>query len=157
MNPFFSFGSSSSTGGGILSHGLRHLNLAGNNITSVRRGLRLRGLVTLESLDLSGNRIMSLPANGFRSVGKSLIRLSLKNNKMTNVVDPDAFGNLKVLEELNLSKNKMSSFPKQLFLNLKKLQVSLAKGASRKIARIIKDHVTSFKFYAIVENYWPLL
>ena len=66
---------------------------------------------------------MSLPANAFRSVGRSLLRLSLKNNRMTNILDADAFGGLKVLQELNLSKNKMSSYPKQLFKNLKNLQV----------------------------------
>ena len=107
-------------------------------------------------------RIMTIPGNAFRPVGRSLIRLNLRNNRMTNIVDPEAFGGLKALEELNLSRNKMSSFPKQLFANLKSLQVIFIESSSLYVdvnfcRYYLQDYLVFSKFYAQVSLFFKML
>ena len=95
-------------------YALRKLDLSGNNLTSVRR-LRLHGLVGLQELNLADNKLMSLPAKGFKPVGATLNVLNLKSNKILDL-DRGCFDGLQALEELTLSKNKISSFPKGFVL-----------------------------------------
>ena len=51
-----------------LHYHLSKLDLSSNNISSVR-GLRLDGLVHLSEINLSNNKLISLPPNSFSTSG----------------------------------------------------------------------------------------
>ena len=81
------------------------LDLSGNRLKSLPDSIG--NLIKLEKLNLSGNRLTSLPD----SIGNltNLKRLDLSRNKLRSL--PDSIGNLTSLESLNLEINKLRSLP----------------------------------------------
>lgn len=88
---------------------LKELSLADNHIRSIP-GRELAKLQKLESLDLEGNELVSLP----KSIGtlKNLIMLDVTENNLTSL--PASIGNLKKLDDLLLHDNKLTSLPESI-------------------------------------------
>lgn len=87
---------------------MQSLDLSGNQLTSLPESLGQ--LVGLQSLYLSGNRLTSLP----ESLGQlaSLQSLNLSFNQLTSL--PEWLGQLTSLEALNLSYTRLTSLPESL-------------------------------------------
>lgn len=84
------------------------LVISANLISDFDSGGKLSDLYLLRSLDLSENRLESLPS----SFGSSLVNLrslNLRDNKLSSL--PDSFSALKHLTQVNLKKNKFKDFP----------------------------------------------
>ncbi len=128
---------------------LRHLNVSGNNLWSLPKGLfcSLSNLVDLDlsrnflqdasdlafasedlqacripvrSLDLSQNSLSTLASTAFGQLEK-LERLSLASNNL-NVMDDQALGNLHSLLHLNMAHNRLVALPSDLLKETKYLQ-----------------------------------
>ncbi|XP_076806262.1 vasorin-like [Clavelina lepadiformis] len=90
---------------------LRLLSLSSNrlNDSAFKPSLFLQ-LKQLENLELSDNRLTSIPRNAFAGM-PNLVRIYLENNKISSI-DSDALKNMSNLLELKLSNNRLSDFPK---------------------------------------------
>ncbi|MCX6823258.1 MAG: leucine-rich repeat domain-containing protein [candidate division SR1 bacterium] len=100
--------------GGILSNMMLHTSfVGGNELTSIP----MISLAKLKSLDISQNRLTSLP----NSIGDlpSLETLIVNNNYLS--VLPDDIGNVSTLTNLSLGGNNLSSLPAS-FIELSALQ-----------------------------------
>lgn len=86
---------------------LAELRLAGNAIAAVHDN-PLAGLAGLEILDVSSNRIVSLPVGMFRDVADTVKQIYLQNNSI-GALSPGLFVNLYQLTSLDLSYNQLSS------------------------------------------------
>ena len=64
------------------------------------------------SLDLSSNRLSSIPAQLFSHLASSLVSLDLSNNAITAI--PDSIGECQALTNLNLSNNQLVYIPSEL-------------------------------------------
>ncbi|XP_076818232.1 vasorin-like [Clavelina lepadiformis] len=90
---------------------LRLLSLSSNrlNDSAFKPSLFLQ-LKQLVNLQLSDNRLTSIPRNAFAGM-PNLVRIDLENNKIISI-DSDALKNMSNLLELKLSNNRLSDFPK---------------------------------------------
>ncbi|BFZ05148.1 hypothetical protein BsWGS_08187 [Bradybaena similaris] len=87
---------------------LKYLQLQNNRIRTMPSAIS--HLVSLDELNLEGNRLTEIPENSFQSKDK-LTMLILGNNPITRVSD-EAFINLPALQELRLSEvHDMTQFP----------------------------------------------
>jgi len=86
---------------------LRELRLSNNAITMVA-DRALAGLKNLESLDLSGNKIVALPPEVFQDAADVLKHIRLQNNSI-GVLASGLFANLTQLIALDLSRNELTS------------------------------------------------
>lgn len=102
---------------GSLAH-LIDLNLAHNAIPQLTSDLKK--LPLLKNLDLSFNKITSIPSGIFTNRSK-LQHLSLSSNKISSI-EKGALDNLTSLETLLLNRNRLTTIPKNLFLNLNNLK-----------------------------------
>ncbi|KAH7947869.1 hypothetical protein HPB52_016419 [Rhipicephalus sanguineus] len=113
---------------------LQHLSqlkrLAHNAIPQLTSDLKK--LPQLRNLDLSFNKITSIPAGVFTN-SSNLQRLFLSSNKISSIKN-GSLENLTSLQTLQLNRNRLSTIPKNLFLNLKSLkQLELEKNRIRSI------------------------
>lgn len=109
---------------------LTDLNLAHNAIPELTSDLKK--LPQLRNLDLSFNKITSIPAGVFTN-SSNLQRLFLSSNKISSIKN-GSLENLTSLQTLQLNRNRLSTIPKNLFLNLKSLkQLELEKNRIRSI------------------------
>ncbi|XP_076805622.1 vasorin-like [Clavelina lepadiformis] len=90
---------------------LRLLSLSSNrlNDSAFKPSLFLQ-LKQLQNLELSDNRLTSIPRNAFAGM-PNVVRIYLENNKISSI-DRDALKNMSNLLELKLSNNRLSDFPK---------------------------------------------
>jgi Leucine-rich repeat (LRR) protein len=124
---------------------LRKLNLSHISSTSFNNqsfnGLEdlFNGLVNLTLLNLSDNRIMSLPDGIFQNL-INLKELNLSSNLISELTS-SLFNSLVSLEDLDLNRNKLTTIPKGLFdnlislkfLNLKENEIELQKDSDPNI------------------------
>ena len=100
---------------------LFELSLPRNDLTSLPAGI-FRGLHNLqESIDLSGNRLTSLPETVFSDVSKVWL-LRLDNNELTDL-PPGVFSGLSRLGWLKLDRNRLTSLPPDVFRGLSALDL----------------------------------
>ncbi|CAI2730649.1 unnamed protein product [Schistosoma spindalis] len=105
---------------------LKVLKLSSMNLTCLQNGV-LCGMIRLELLDLSRNKISQLPDDINSLI--SLEELFLSENKLTSL--PNTICQLKELRTLDVSYNQLSNLPGDLYL-LKNIQIShLYKGLNR--------------------------
>ncbi|KAH8242449.1 hypothetical protein KR032_006746 [Drosophila birchii] len=108
---------------------LQHLNASYNKIQDISnfyfsaslssRKARVCGS-TLQSLDLSANKMVSLPTAMLSALGR-LTHLNMAKNSMSFLADR-AFEGLLSLKVVDLSANRLSSLPPELFAETKQLQ-----------------------------------
>ncbi|CAH8590282.1 unnamed protein product [Schistosoma rodhaini] len=105
---------------------LKVLKLSSMNLTCLQNGV-LCGMIGLELLDLSRNKISQLPDDINSLI--SLEELFLSENKLTSL--PNTICQLKELRTLDVSYNQLSGLPGDLYL-LKNIQTShLYKGLNK--------------------------
>ena len=80
----------------------------------------LMGLTRLKLLDISGNSLRSIPKGVFTPCQNSLVRLDLSENILKSI-ETDALGGLASLTTLDLSDNKMSTLQSDTFSDLIRL------------------------------------
>lgn len=80
---------------------------------SDRNGKQTACILDVETLDVSHNHFVLLPANGFGML-KRLKHLKIHNNEIS-MVDDKALGGLRNLQILDLSSNKIVALPSELF------------------------------------------
>ncbi|XP_036967292.1 toll-like receptor 13 [Acanthopagrus latus] len=97
---------------------LRFLSLNGNDLSQVP--LALRGLSTLEMVDLSFNFISDLDCHGFLNLTK-LTKLNLKHNRISKL-HGCVFKYLTNLNVLNIEDNSVYKFYSAFKINLRKLE-----------------------------------
>ncbi|XP_039677450.1 toll-like receptor 13 [Perca fluviatilis] len=97
---------------------LRHLDLGGNQLSKVP--LALRGLSTLETLDLSYNDIAELDCNTFLNLTR-LTTLNLYQNRISKIKGC-VFQNLNDLIEVNIGENAVFTFDNTFKVGLQKLE-----------------------------------
>ncbi|XKL67486.1 hypothetical protein PGB90_002977 [Kerria lacca] len=86
---------------------LQELKLHNNEISMIADHA-LGGLKNLKSLDLSSNKIVSLPLDLFVECAESIKEIYLQNNSIS-VLSPRLFANLNQLLSLDLSSNQLTS------------------------------------------------
>jgi len=86
-------------GDGVFSSyaNLQEIYLARNRLELIE-STALRGLYSLQILDLEANQLSSVPARALRAVASSLRLLNLKNNPIRRI-DVDSLSSLRRLEE----------------------------------------------------------
>ncbi len=99
------------------ARGLEELRLASNFVGFVSS---LPAGASLRSVDLSGNRVASLPADIFANASRSLKDLLLANNSISEL-EEDALRGLTELRKLDLSGNSISSLGKGVLSDLSSL------------------------------------
>jgi len=87
-----------------LPSALKQLKLDFNQLTSIPKSIYSSQLVKLEKLDLSNNKLSSIPLELCKNL-KSLTDLNLNNNKIQAL--PDEIGELKKLKSLSLQHNNI--------------------------------------------------
>lgn len=97
---------------------LRVLKMNNNRLKALPRDVFLN--TRIESLDLSGNLIMSWPVNSFSDIGFTLRSIYLNNNNL-EYLDSTMFLNTQFLLELNLSFNQIKILPDNTFSHLNNL------------------------------------
>ncbi|RXG56365.1 Chaoptin, partial [Armadillidium vulgare] len=97
---------------------LRSLDLSYNHLRSLPKSVFV-GTV-LETLKLSHNEFVSMPATGLASVAKSLHYLDISNNHIEHL-DSTMFYSFSSLVELNLANNKLTILPDNVFVSLTSL------------------------------------
>ncbi|XP_039677457.1 toll-like receptor 13 [Perca fluviatilis] len=97
---------------------LRDLVLGDNQLFKVP--LAIRGLSTLETLDLSSNYITELDCNAFLNLTR-LTRLNLNHNLISKIKGC-VFQNLNDLKELNIGENAVFTFDNTFKVGLQKLE-----------------------------------
>ncbi|XP_068617354.1 toll-like receptor 7 [Battus philenor] len=98
------------------------LNLTHNKIKFVDElGFGHKCGSTLQSIDLSHNDIMSLPADSEILHLRRLTQLFLQNNKI-NELPGDVFSDLLALKVVNLSENAINYLPENLFQNTREIR-----------------------------------
>ncbi|XP_035689214.1 leucine-rich repeat-containing protein 15-like isoform X2 [Branchiostoma floridae] len=95
------------------------LELSGNKITSLP-ALVFDGLPEVTTLDLSDNEIASIEVGAFDGLGGSLEKLYLNNNELVSL-EGGIFRNLTTLEFLYLKDNKISTVSSGVFSGLSSL------------------------------------
>ncbi|KAH8379256.1 hypothetical protein KR009_003953 [Drosophila setifemur] len=116
---------------------LQHLNASYNKIQDISnfyfsaslssRKARVCGS-TLQSLDLSANKMVSLPSAMLSALGR-LTHLNMAKNSMSFLADR-AFEGLLSLKVVDLSANRLTSLPPELFAETKQLQEIYLKNNS---------------------------
>ncbi|XP_017065754.1 toll-like receptor Tollo [Drosophila eugracilis] len=116
---------------------LQHLNASYNKIQDISnfyfsaslssRKARVCGS-TLQSLDLSANKMVSLPTAMLSALGR-LTHLNMAKNSMSFLADR-AFEGLLSLRVVDLSANRLTSLPPELFAETKQLQEIYLKNNS---------------------------
>ena len=102
--------------------GVTHLNLSGNKLTSVPTSIRDWNKVSLIDLDLSNNQISGTITDGTFASNSKLVSLNLGDNEIT-VIEADAFNGLPKLKTIDLSENsKLSTIESGTFENLPALE-----------------------------------
>lgn len=110
---------------------LPQTNTDNKDIILILQNMRLRTipvsfteLTNLTTIDISRNKLTTLPSWFFVSVDKTLQSFDLSKNYFFQF--PDQFGSLKKLKKLNISYNKLQFFPPQILelTNLSELNVS---------------------------------
>lgn len=107
-----------------LNPDVRHINLRDNKISDVHYALNIYS--SLESLDLSGNKLQSLGSLNFVSQLK-LKRLNLSGNDV-HVLTKESLKGLRVLTELDLSFNRIEELSANTFRDLQSLEVLRLRG-----------------------------
>jgi len=103
---------------------LKHIDLTGNNISSLLGLDRLASIKDLERINLSSNKITSLEGLDALDSCKNLVRLGLSRNGL-DISNLSPFSGIKSLETLGLSYNKITSFKSSIELpNLSYLNLS---------------------------------
>ncbi|XP_028419851.1 toll-like receptor 13 [Perca flavescens] len=97
---------------------LRHLDLGRNQLSKVP--LAIRGLSTMETLDLSSNYIAELDCNAFLNLTR-LTTLNLYQNLISKIKGC-VFQNLNDLKELNIGENAVFTFDNNFRVGLQKLE-----------------------------------
>ncbi|CAG9134951.1 unnamed protein product [Plutella xylostella] len=98
------------------------LNLTRNKIKFVDElGFGHKCGSTLQSIDLSENDVMSLPADSELLHLRRLARLFLQGNKLA-ALPPDVFTDLLELKLVNLSNNAIRALPDRLFHNTREIR-----------------------------------
>ena len=108
---------------------LRHLSLAGNDLSTLRPGI-FDDLSALSSLLLNSNRITELPPGAFRGLS-DLAELNLRSNAL-RVLPQGIFAELVSLERLDLNLNEISELRPGAWSGLSRLQ-SLGMSGNRLI------------------------
>ncbi|KAL7751125.1 Leucine-rich repeat-containing protein 57 [Sorochytrium milnesiophthora] len=93
---------------------LESLDMSRNRLSTISNSAIAAELCTLQSLrqlDLSHNQLTAVPTE--LTALKSLVVLNLSNNHLSGPLSP-AFGNLRQLEELNVANNAVLTVPKEL-------------------------------------------
>ena len=105
--------------GPVANMGLSYLFLSSRKIHSMAPDA-LKGLSSLEELDLSNNLLTQLPATVFEDL-RSLRTLKLQNNHLETL--PAGILDLSSLETLQLENNNLETLPAGIFEGLKNLQI----------------------------------
>lgn len=120
---------------------LTELNLSNNSLTSIPS--QLTNLAALETIDLSHNRLESLPKNVLSKLS-DLKKISLNDNQLRKVNFGAVF-NVNALEYLDVSNNNLESFRlNSIFPNLTELQINynnltvLDANIKRKAPKLVK-------------------
>ncbi|XP_050434615.1 chaoptin [Adelges cooleyi] len=97
---------------------LRILSLAGNNLKSL--SWDVHSSTPLESLDLSNNRLLTVPTGVLMKTGSTLKHLSLAGNRIDHI-DGTTFSGISKLTNLSLADNKLTIIPDNAFIGLASL------------------------------------
>lgn len=115
-----------------LFHGLNNLSnlsLAYCGLPNISHDVRqfFRNIPSLSKLDLKGNQLTNLTANGLFAWNSRLTKLDLSSNKINELSANIFTMNASRLEEINLNKNQLKTLPENLFQytrNVRKLSIS---------------------------------
>ncbi|TMS37013.1 hypothetical protein L596_004044 [Steinernema carpocapsae] len=102
---------------------IKELYFSGNQLSDLNSSsfLTLRYPETLEKLDLSNNRIVSIAPNAFQGL-RNLKHLDLSGNRLYTI-NRTTFNGLESLETLILDGNFFSAFPEKTFTSLQQLKL----------------------------------
>ncbi|XP_064613064.1 leucine-rich repeat-containing G-protein coupled receptor 5-like [Liolophura sinensis] len=98
---------------------LKTLKLAGNTKLKLERG-SFRGLASLETLDLHGCYMNTLPDGTFDGIKGTLRKLDIIFNELESI--PTAIRQLRNLEEVDFDSNPLSYVPAKAFRGMNKLK-----------------------------------
>jgi hypothetical protein len=99
---------------------LQYIRLDNNRITTLPAGL-LRGLDSLNLLDLAGNQISTLHSGFCRDLTYPYWSLRMSNNQISSLPN-DAFHGCWNIVSLDLSNNRMTTLPSSLLRGLRRLR-----------------------------------
>ncbi len=136
---------------------LEQLNLSNNQFGSIKDVFNHEKSYTkLTMLDLSCNRIASLPANAFRGLC-ALRSLELGENKLSKVSD-EAFEGLVNLRELDLQKTGLKAIGAGLFASTPKLhKIKLLDIELESVDENAFDRLRSMPYLTVDESSYSLL
>ncbi|XP_047992478.1 carboxypeptidase N subunit 2-like [Leguminivora glycinivorella] len=100
--------------------------LANNNLQFVNPEV-FKKVSGITELDLSFNRLSTVPVFGQHGIFESMTKLSLSNNRITLVLNLETFSSMKVLQELNLDNNVIRHIDGEVFkplVNLKTINLA---------------------------------
>ncbi|KAK9880923.1 hypothetical protein WA026_013256 [Henosepilachna vigintioctopunctata] len=133
----------------ISGNQIKHLILKNSNIEELQRRAFV-GLVFLEDMDLSNNKIMTIPPSTFAGV-KKIVFVNLENNSLT-LLSNDGFSELINLETLILNKNKISIINTNAFNGLKNLRILNLNSNNINNITAIFNNLTSLQYLDLSEN-----
>ncbi|KAK2863289.1 hypothetical protein Q5P01_002822 [Channa striata] len=136
---------------------LRRFTLDSNHL--VKLPLALRGLTTLEVLDLQSNFISELDCLDFQNLTR-LTNLNLNNNRISNF-QRCVFQNLINLQDLDIGENAVFTFDKTFNVNLQNLRslnlhnnvfLQLQPGDFRNLSSLVVLNLESDKYYTVSDG-----
>ncbi|XP_011502166.1 PREDICTED: leucine-rich repeats and immunoglobulin-like domains protein 3 [Ceratosolen solmsi marchali] len=140
---------------------LTHLSLSHNMINTISK-TALTHYPELQNLDLSGNKINSIQKGLFLAPKLKILNL---NSNQINLIEANSFENLTSLQELRLSKNRLVAF-KDYLKKLDKLRVlDVNRNEFRQIDALTFKELKSLKKLRLKRNkietlkdgaFWPL-
>lgn len=99
--------------------GTYNLSLSNKKLTSLEGIDQITSYTIIEYIDVSKNKLTTLPGNTFRGLS-ALKNINLSKNQLYDLY-PTLFKNLTNLKVINLAENKLETLPEELLSNLTQL------------------------------------
>ena len=129
---------------------LKTLKLGNNSISDPLK-IDLDGLIGLQELDISMNKLTSIKSSVFASM-ENLKQLDLRENKI-KIVHDNAFAKLTRLDKLDISGNQLTSIRDETFFGTMELkQIKLARNKITEVSSMAFETNTELEDIDLSEN-----